>query len=377
MKVRHRAMGIVAALALALRSLPVLAAVIVAGPLVQMPSENLVVVAWETSVPTVGKVLYGVDGKLDLVAKSAAVGRRHEVTLGDLAPGQQVSYRVVGGGAHSAVYTFSMPPAPGEPLRFLVLGDTRSFHHNHTAVVAQAVPRVGHLSINTGDLVNRGDSMKDWRHFFAIEKELLASTVSAQVVGNHDLAGGGIDNFLHFFVQPPSPHAPERDFYMDMGSVRFVIMDNAVTASRPVEQKKWLQEVLQAGNQKASIHHLVVVIHQGVHSNGPHGPSKSLLKQGLDDVMRHHGVAMVIAGHDHMYERGVVDGLRYMVSGGGGAPVYAKTVKRGHAEIKKAVHHLVDFTVDETGISFEVVQKDGSILESCRLDEASGGYACP
>ena len=135
--------------------------------------------------------------------------------------------------------------------------------------------------------------------------------------------------------------------------------------------------MLQAGNQKASIHHQVVVIHQGVHSNGPHGPSKSLLAQGLDDVMRDHGVALVIAGHDHMYERGVVDGLRYMVSGGGGAPVYAKTVKRGHAEVKKAVHHLVDFTVDDTGISFEVVEKDGAILESCRLDEASGGYACP
>jgi hypothetical protein len=90
--------------------------------------------------------------------------------------------------------------------------------------------------------------------------------------------------------------------------------------------------------------------------------------------MRTHGVALVMAGHDHGYERGVVDGLRYLISGGGGAPLYTKTVNRGHSLVKKAVHHFVHFDVDGPDLSFDVVLKDGSVLESCAL--VPQGFAC-
>jgi hypothetical protein len=355
---------------------PVLAVQIVRGPLVQSPSPGQIVVAWETDVPAPGMVAYGEEGALDGIAEASVAATRHEIVLGGLAPGAEASYRVFAGTAHSRLHSFRVPPADGEPVEFLVLGDNRSKHQDHRAVVESMLPNVAHALINTGDMVNRGDLLQDWDMFFAVERPLLASTLSFHVMGNHERVGGSSALYERFFVHPSSPHAPERDFLVDMGCVRFVILDYAVTAKKASTQKAWLSSVLAEGRALAHISHLVVAIHHGLHSNGPHGPNKSLLKAGLDDVMREHQVAFVMAGHDHSYERGIVDGLRYLVIAGGGAPLYKKTVERGHKMVKAAVHHHVHFRATAEELSFDVVLKDGTVLESCSLAPPPQGYAC-
>lgn len=350
----------------------------VMGPLVQMPAAGVLAVVWQTDVACAGRVLYGTDGgdDLGLTCAEKEPSKRHEVMLPELAPDTTVRYRVTCSTAHTGVFEFRTPPPADGTLEAIVLGDTRSAHWHHQDVVHQALDRAGHVLINTGDLVGRGDSMEDWRRFFAIEGPLLARTLSFAVVGNHDRAGGGVEVFRRLLVQPASDHAPERDFAFDAGPARFVVLDNAVTAAQPQLQRAWLTAVLAAGAGDPGIRWQFVAVHQGVHSNGPHGPSGSLLAAGLDDVMRDYDVALVMAGHDHLYERGVVDGLRYMVSGGGGAPVYHKTVNRGHAEMLEPVHHLVDMRISPEEVTFSVVLKDGSVLETCGFDHEEAGYEC-
>ena len=38
--------------------------------------------------------------------------------------------------------------------------------------------------------------------------------------------------------------------------------------------------------------------------------------------MRESKVELVLAGHDHIYERGEGGGLKYVITGGAGAPLY-------------------------------------------------------
>jgi MYXO-CTERM domain-containing protein len=78
---------------------------------------------------------------------------------------------------------------------------------------------------------------------------------------------------------------------------------------------------------------------------------------------------MVFAGHDHVYERGEKDGVRYIVSGGGGAPLYPLGKKRSGATIAfESAHHFVDVAVDGTRVTTTARRPDGSILEKCGLD---------
>jgi len=62
----------------------------------------------------------------------------------------------------------------------------------------------------------------------------------------------------------------------------------------------------------------VVYMHHPPYSSGPHGSTPSMRWP-----FKAWGANLVLAGHDHVYEHIVVDGLDYLVNGLGGATFYA------------------------------------------------------
>src|SRR5690606_3948412 len=61
--------------------------------------------------------------------------------------------------------------------------------------------------------------------------------------------------------------------------------------------------------------------HDGPYSRGPHGGNAHAAEHYVP-VLARYGVSLLFTGHDHLYQRGAMNGLPYMVSGGGGAPLY-------------------------------------------------------
>src|SRR5262249_1765974 len=64
------------------------------------------------------------------------------------------------------------------------------------------------------------------------------------------------------------------------------------------------------------------------------------------ELFERHRVRAVFAGHDHAYERMERNGVRYFVSGGGGAPLYAERVScasfdRAAKRIFRSQYHLL------------------------------------
>ena len=89
----------------------------------------------------------------------------------------------------------------------------------------------------------------------------------------------------------------------------------------------------------------IAVVHHGLHSSGPHGGNKLLQDANIAQVLRSHNVDLVISGHDHIYERGLADGLSYLVSGGGGAPVYRVKKAEPTSRRYESVRHFVEASV--------------------------------
>ena len=56
---------------------------------------NSILIAWQTDVPSPGKVLYGTTPGLGSEAADAAIGTVHSVTLTGLAPATRYFYKVV------------------------------------------------------------------------------------------------------------------------------------------------------------------------------------------------------------------------------------------------------------------------------------------
>ena len=68
-------------------------------------------------------------------------------------------------------------------------------------------------------------------------------------------------------------------------------------------------------------------------------------------------VDFVFSGHEHLYLRQVVDGINHVISGGGGAPLYADDKDGGF-------YHFVLVTVHGDRVIGEVVDINGTVRDS-------------
>jgi hypothetical protein len=111
----------------------------------------------------------------------------------------------------------------------------------------------------------------------------------------------------------------------------------------------------------------MVVLHHGPWSHGPHGPNTKLFDARVPELLEEGGVDLVISGHDHVYERGASGAIKYVVSGGGGAPL-GRSVEGGPTTEKiEATYHFVHFRTSAGALQMTAKRADGSVIERCAL----------
>lgn len=79
-------------------------------------------------------------------------------------------------------------------------------------------------------------------------------------------------------------------------------------------QRRWLESALKASKAPWKI----VTLHRPLYSSGLHGGARSL-RQTLEPLLTRYRVSLVLAGHEHSYERLEANGIVHIVTGGGGA----------------------------------------------------------
>ncbi|UOQ52638.1 metallophosphoesterase [Hymenobacter cellulosivorans] len=133
-------------------------------------------------------------------------------------------------------------------------------------------------------------------------------------LGNHDIYTAEGQPYLGYFTLPGN----ERYYDFVRGNVHFFVLntnsfepDGIRSTSR---QAQWLQQGLAASTSPWK----VVYMHHPPYSSGEHGNSPEL--QWPYCLW---GASVVLAGHDHLYERIMVNGLAYFVNGLGGKSIYS------------------------------------------------------
>ena len=107
-----------------------------------------------------------------------------------------------------------------------------------------------------------------------------------------------------------------------------------------------------------------------------HGGSERV-RLAVQAAGRRHPIEAVFAGHEHFYERGEVDGLRYFVIGGGGAPLEDPDPTFPTVE---AAHKTLSFvTLDVCGCHVTGKAKDiaGRVLDSFTLSSCKEPCGAP
>jgi acid phosphatase type 7 len=347
------------------------------GPVVHWDGPTAAVISFDTDLPARASVEYeaGQD-KVRRVARSAGGGLavHHRVRLDKLPAASPVRYRVVAGADATPERVFHTPPARGDVVRFAVYGDTRGGHAVHARIVESLVAEAPDFLVVTGDLVLRGSDEGDWQRFFGVAGDLLARVPIYPAAGNHDMGRAGDEQRAlgEILGLPRSPGRPDGAHWysFDVASVHFAMIDS--NAYHADEQIEWLRADLAAA-RRAGARALFAAVHDGPYSRGTHG-GNPIARERYAPILAEHGTVLLFAGHDHLYQRGEADGLRYIVSGGGGAPLYpVRCGTRGKprcdvddgAEIAVSEHHYVIVTVQRDFVQACARRPDRTPLEPC------------
>ncbi|MCL2779191.1 MAG: metallophosphoesterase [Polyangiaceae bacterium] len=309
--------------------------------------------------------------------RSAEPRALHRVPIAGLEPAKAYDLTVkVQGAAGAPPSTASFVTAPkngaNATFRFLVYGDNRTDHAAHAAVVRAMASRPSDFLVHTGDFVADGASKSDWQTFFDIEAPLLKTKLLASCVGNHELTDGAGILYARYFGPRDNATLAELASTFRWGNTRFFLI-NGMVSYREGEARSWLETALGQADYEPGLVWRIVVVHHSPWSSGPHGNNVRFAEAKIPELLTAHRVDIVFAGHDHLYERGMHEGLPYVVTGGGGAPLYNVKSPLPFSRKIESTHHFIEAEVSSQAIALTAVRPDGSIIERCPLVKASDG----
>jgi hypothetical protein len=350
--------------ALALLSIASPAVAAAKGPYLQALGATGVTVKIELAAPGAASVEVVPAGGGAVVARRESTEARafQVLRVEGLSPATAYDYRVAAGGAPVEVGHFTTAPADGRPFRFLAYGDSRSNPQAHGAVCRAMETAPGDFLVNTGDMVSMGNRPEDWTELFGIEGRLLRDRCVFVSVGNHELARGdpaGEVAFLRYFG------AGGERLYSSFrwSNARFFLLNAMDTWTG--DERAWLRAELDRARDEPGLAHRIAVMHWGPFSSGYHGPNPALANGEVVAMMREGKVDLVLAGHDHSYERGAGGGLKYVVTGGAGAPLYEKKIDALETRRFESTYHFLEIAVDGDRVTVVARRPSGAVLETC------------
>ncbi|HVZ31697.1 MAG TPA: metallophosphoesterase [Polyangiaceae bacterium] len=185
--------------------------------------------------------------------------------------------------------------------------------------------------IHLGDLVSAGASAREWRYFDALVAPLTSRGIEIwPILGNHDYWGPRALALRHVRERFPelSPRTYRSARHTNLG---FVFLDSNLRGSEARAQIDWLDPTLQAFDADPETRGVLVFAHHPPFTNAQAGPllvsrpfsparDAYVHDQILPAFFRSRKALALLSGHIHGYERFVVRGKTFVVSGGAGGP---------------------------------------------------------
>jgi len=330
---------------------------------------------------------------------------------------------------------------------FFAYGDTRSdgragvpgdgdiVHPIHKRIVDRMIAKAGELAptpfpvrfvVQSGDAVLRGGNAAMWNVSFSPVIEKLTKGANIPYffsVGNHDVTGMpagdpgralGLHNTLTAMSRLIPPEGSSRrlsgypTYGFGYGNAFFIALDSNIAAD--TIQLAWVADQLEHLD-RSRYRHVIAFFHHPPFSSGPHGgasaapvpgtgqkaadrpePQTVAIRSMYMPLFRKHRVALILAGHDHLFdhwvERYVENGITYrldgVVTGGGGAPPYGyvgepdlRAYLEANASENVRVDHVMkpELTREKNPHHFVVVQVDGDRLSLEVISIGAAAYA--
>ncbi len=342
------------------------------GPYLQRPAPGTVEIRWEGRRARDAEVR--LEGREDVRRVKAAP--RQAIRLDDLEPGERYGYEVRTDDAVARGEIRTAPPPEGT-ISFAVMGNTRSDARVQALLAASLRTEDPDFLLGTGNLVSDGLSAHEWTRFFDLGREVLASAPIFPAIGTNDRQGErrSADHFDGFFSLPgePGDESVSRHYAFSYGPARIVVLDSTTDAAGIEAQTSWLENELSEARADEAARHIFVATHHAPLSVGLGGGDERVRNAWMP-LFEEFEVDAVFSGHDHAYARAESGGVRYFVTGGGGAPLYSRSSDPDEKSAEttahfESVHHYLRVDVAAGLAQVTARRLDGTLIESVRWGE--------
>ena len=276
-------------------------------------------------------------------------------------------------------------PAKLTSVKFAVIGDSGRGTPPQHEVAAQmlryreAFPFAFVLMV--GDNIYEGPATpEDYRTKFEEPyKALLEKDVKFYaVLGNHDDPRQVSYAPFNMHGERYYSFAPPEDVIARLTTgVEFFALDST---NLDLTQLRWLDERLGKSDARWKI----AFLHHPLYTSGRYRNTARIHRWALEPILTRHGVNVVFSGHEHIYQRTVLEnGIQYFVSGGAGslrvgdgtpAPYIARTFDDDY--------HFMLIEIDGDDLYFQAISRHGLTIDAGELslqddDEAKASVATP
>lgn len=325
-------------------------------------------------------------------------------TLNDLKSGTHYVYRVQVGESWSEPGSFITEQSVQKSFKFLIFGDSQSGLPKNpeygpwrtTVNNAYQAHSDAAFFMMVGDLVEVGQSVDHWNHWYEAVKDVAEKIPVMAVPGNHETYDVPEENHsvkpLLFTKQIKLPgNGPDvlrgQAYSFDYGEVHFAVIDSQAEEEEQYVpnmlqiEAEWLDKDLTATTQnwKIVLFHKTPYYNKAVRAN-------EKIKAALLPIIDKHHVDVVINGHDHGYSRtypiyqdDLVDspakGTVYIVAGRSGNKFYTdlsqKVWDAFFHDPQAEPNYLVCEAADDQ-LAINAYTQSGELIDRYTIDKASG-----
>ena len=380
------------------------------------PGSAVLVVKSDVTVDV--RIDYGSSSGIYTQTKTSNGQVRHEVILDTLVPGSTVYYRVtINDSANPAASTilpeksFHSARGVGEPFSYAVGGDNRPWSDTivqpavWTTIVQQMAAENLDLSLSVGDMIygtfydSLAQNIAKYDGFFSATSPLTSSVPLYPAVGNHESIATASNRvgYEQEFTLPVNNGADaatygEEYYSFVNGDTRFISLCTELPGQEGLitgNQQAWLGQVLAANTSKWAVVFMHRPLFAGVHLTDPWMNTGNAAGQQnrweLHNLFRQCGVDVVFEGHEHFYHHHVEDGVQYVITGGGGAPLMTPPWPLAgdifswsgyeHVKVDETASSMKVSAIDSTGLTRESFTLGAPALSLLRTQTYWSTYA--
>ena len=251
----------------------------------------------------------------------------------------------------------TVPNKPNGTLRFAVIGDSGTGDNNQYRLakaftdIHQRFPYEFVLML--GDNMYGSENARDFQRKFEIPyKPVLDKGVKFYAaLGNHDSTNQRMYKLFNMNGERFYTFRPK-------AGIRFFALDSNYMDRT---QLQWLEKELAASGSDWKI----MYFHHPIYSSGGSHGSDTALREQIEPLFLKYGVDVVMAGHEHFYERlKPQKGIHYFISGGAGKLRKGDVGGQFTEKAFDTGFHFMIFEIDGDQMHFQTISEQNKTVDS-------------